>query len=189
MEAIFPGLFLAPGVMQLPDGEQLTADDPLGSQQCRQGAAVCPWKQEEAVPDEISGHFRLLPQKNWTGIGCTVSSFLRCHGKKIDCCALLIRQEMPSFHLQALVDSTAFMCALVFVCVRDMRGLCRKDRCSYEYEEGCYWEKWSCSRYSDLLDCPHKNKDPHRKREREREDEKERKFAGGNITRLCYLKI
>ena len=51
MEAIFRALFFAPGVVQLLDGEQLTADDLLSSQQCRQGAAVCPWKQEEAEPD------------------------------------------------------------------------------------------------------------------------------------------
>lgn len=48
MEAIFLALFFAPGVVQLLDGEQLTADDPLSSQQCRRGAAVCPWKREEA---------------------------------------------------------------------------------------------------------------------------------------------
>lgn len=47
-------------------------------------------------------------------IGCAVSSLLGYRGKKIDCCALLIRQEMFAFHLQA---SSTSMCVLQFVCV------------------------------------------------------------------------
>lgn len=67
LEPIFPALFFALGVVQLLNREQVTADDPLSSQQGRQGAAVCPWKQEEAEPDWIPGRFWLLPRKNWTG--------------------------------------------------------------------------------------------------------------------------
>lgn len=38
------------------------------------------------------------------------------HGEEIDCCVSLIRQETPSFNLQALTESCASVC--VCACLR-----------------------------------------------------------------------
>lgn len=99
------------------------------------------------------GNRRRPSQTELHGTGFALARFDRCHGKKIDCCTLLIRQGMFSFNLQALTDSVASMRFCLLACV-SMHGPWRKDRCLYEYEECCYKEKWSCSRYSDLLGCP-----------------------------------
>lgn len=64
------------------------------------------------------GNRRRPSQTELHGTGFAVARFDRCHGKKIDCCALLIRQGMFSFNLQALTDSVASMGACASVCVR-----------------------------------------------------------------------
>lgn len=82
---------------------------------------------------EYQDAFDYCFRKNYTGIGCVVSSFLTCQGKKIDRCALLIRQEMFSFHLRGV---SGFKCIHVCacVCVRTWHAwpLQKKDRC-------CVW--------------------------------------------------
>ena len=65
------------------------------------------------------------------------------------------------------------LCVCVCVCVHDTRGLCSKIDVSMNMKEAVIGQKWSCSRYCDLLGCPQKE----RKKKREWEQSERKKVS------------